>query len=47
MPYDKFGNHFFTPREKWMIFLIVIVVAGSAFFAGSSGNGFSIPSNEP
>jgi hypothetical protein len=47
MPYDKYGNHSFTPREKWLIFIIVIVVIGSAIYAGSDGGGYVIPSNEP
>lgn len=47
MGYDKYGNNHFSKGEKVLIFIIVVIVIGSAMYAGSKGGGFEIPSNEP
>ncbi len=45
--YDKHGNHHFSGKEKFWIFIIILVIVVSAMVAGSDGGGYSIPSNEP
>jgi cell division protein FtsL len=47
MGYDKDGNDKFSKSEKVLTFIFVVIVIGSAMYAGSKGGGFEIPSNEP
>jgi hypothetical protein len=47
MGYDKDGNNNFSRSEKILTFIIVVIVIGSAMYAGSKGGGYEIPSNEP
>jgi hypothetical protein len=45
--YDKDGNYRNSGKDKWIIFIVILVIFVTAMIAGQDGGGYSIPSNEP